>query len=114
VIYHYHVWKLSLHSESDLDKNYLYNFLAHKTQEIKDSGHGVSMIHMTKGKMEMVQVPVPPLAEQHRIVAKVDELMSVCDQLETQLTTTQTDSRRLLEAVLHEALAPATDEERAA
>ena len=114
VIYHYHVWKLSLHSESDLDKNYLYNFLAHKTQEIKDSGHGVSMIHMTKGKMEMVQVPVPPLAEQHRIVAKVDELMSVCDQLETQLTTTQTDSRRLLEAVLYEALAPATAQERAA
>ncbi len=32
--------------------------------------------------------------------------MALCDQLETQLTTTQTDSRRLLEAVLHEALAP--------
>ena len=44
-------------------------------------------------------------AEQHRIVAKVDELMAVSDQLEAQLTTTQTDSRRLLEAVLHDALA---------
>jgi hypothetical protein len=30
--------------------------------------------------------------------------MSGCDQLEAQLTTTQTESRRLLEAVLHEAL----------
>jgi type I restriction enzyme S subunit len=49
--------------------------------------------------------PLPPLAEQHRIVAKVDELMALCDQLEAQITTTQTDSRRLLEAVLHEALA---------
>ena len=39
--------------------------------------------------------------------------MAVCDQLEAQLTSTQTDSRRLLEAVLHEALAPATDEKRA-
>jgi len=46
-------------------------------------------------------------SEQHRIVDKVDELMAVCDQLEAQLTTTQTDSRRLLEAVLHEALTPA-------
>ena len=52
-------------------------------------------------------VPLPPLAEQQRIVAKVDELMVLCDRLEAQLTTTHTDSRRLLEAVLHEALAPA-------
>ncbi|MCE9552034.1 MAG: restriction endonuclease subunit S [Planctomycetes bacterium] len=48
----------------------------------------------------------PPLAEQHRIVAKVDELMALCDGLEAQLSTTHTDSRRLLEAVLQEALAP--------
>ncbi|MBK5968482.1 MULTISPECIES: restriction endonuclease subunit S [Thiorhodovibrio] len=59
-------------------------------------------------------VPLPPLAEQHRIVAKVDELMAICDQLEAQLDTTQTDSRRLLEAVLHEALASATAAELAA
>jgi type I restriction enzyme S subunit len=50
-------------------------------------------------------VPLPPLAEQHRIVAKVDELMALCDQLEAQLTTTQTDCRRLLESVLDAALA---------
>ena len=36
--------------------------------------------------------------------------MAVCDQLEANLTATQTDSRRLLEAVLHEALAPARRE----
>jgi len=49
-------------------------------------------------------IPLPPLAEQHRIVAKVDELMLLCDQLEAQLTTAETESRRLLDAVLHEAL----------
>jgi restriction endonuclease S subunit len=36
--------------------------------------------------------PLPPIVEQHRIVAKFDELMAVCDRLETQLTTTQTES----------------------
>ena len=48
--------------------------------------------------------PLPPLSEQQRIVAKVDELMTLCDRLEAQLTTTQTESHGLLEAVLHEAL----------
>jgi type I restriction enzyme S subunit len=51
-------------------------------------------------------VPLCPLAEQRRIVAKVEELMAVCDRLEAQLATAQSESRRLLEAVLHEALAP--------
>jgi type I restriction enzyme, S subunit len=54
--------------------------------------------------------PLPPLAEQHRIVAKVDELMTICDKLESQLTITERDNRRLLEAVLHEALSPALAE----
>ena len=49
-------------------------------------------------------VLLPPLAEQDRIVAKVEELMALCDRLEAQLTTAQTESRRLLEAVLHEAI----------
>ena len=49
-------------------------------------------------------IPVPPLTEQERIVAKVDELMALCDRLEAQLAITHTESRRLLEAALNEAL----------
>jgi len=56
-------------------------------------------------------VPLPPLAEQKRIVAKVDELMVVCDQLETNLTRADTTRQLLLEALLHEALAPAIERE---
>ncbi|MBK5205468.1 MAG: restriction endonuclease subunit S [Polaromonas sp.] len=56
--------------------------------------------------LNAVLIPLPPLAEQYRIVARVDSLMALCDQLEAQLTTTQTDSRRLLEAVLDAALIP--------
>jgi type I restriction enzyme S subunit len=51
--------------------------------------------------------PLPPLAEQHRIVAKVDELMALCDQLEARLTGGEQNRSRLLEAVLHNALEPA-------
>ena len=53
-------------------------------------------------------IPLPPLAEQHRIVAKVDELMALCDRLEASLTTSDQTRTRLLEATLAEALAPAS------
>jgi type I restriction enzyme, S subunit len=52
-------------------------------------------------------VPLPPLAEQHRIVAKVNELLALCDRLEAVLANNDTTKQRLLEALLHEALAPA-------
>jgi type I restriction enzyme S subunit len=61
---------------------------------------------MTKEKMELIQVPVPPLAEQKRIVAKVDELMALCDRLEASLTAREDARSRLLDALLHEALEP--------
>ena len=47
-----------------------------------------------------LSTPVPPLAEQHRIVAKVDELMALCDQLESRLVTAQIEAAHLLESVL--------------
>jgi restriction endonuclease S subunit len=51
-------------------------------------------------------VPLPPLAEQHRIAAKVDELIELCDRLETILTTGDATRYLLLNALLAEALAP--------
>lgn len=83
-IYHYHIWKLNLHSPANLNKHYIYNFLQEKTQELKAGGHGVSMVHMTKDSMEKTLTPLPPLAEQSRIVAKVEELMALCDRLESE------------------------------
>jgi type I restriction enzyme S subunit len=61
---------------------------------------------ISASNLKEVKIPLPPIAEQHRIVARVDELMALCDQLEAQLAATEADSRRLLEAVLHEVLAP--------
>lgn len=100
VIYHYHIWKMQLLSEEDLSKRYLYNYLLQKTREIKEAGHGISMVHMTKEKMEKLVVLLPPLAEQHRIVAKVDELMALCDQLEKSRTAREETRDRLTAASL--------------
>jgi type I restriction enzyme S subunit len=69
------------------------------------SGVSPSMKNVSRDVIMNLPFPLPPLAEQHRIVAKVDELMNLCDQLEAQLTATEADGRRLLEAVLRDALA---------
>jgi type I restriction enzyme S subunit len=70
---------------------------------------GVALTHFNTKSVATMPLPLPPLAEQQRIVAKVDELMALCDRLEAQLATAQTESRRLLEAVLNEALIPALE-----
>lgn len=54
--------------------------------------------------LESVRVPLPPLAEQSRIVAKVDELMALCDRLEATLTNAADTRRRALEALLSQSL----------
>ncbi|MFN3690518.1 MAG: restriction endonuclease subunit S, partial [Fimbriimonadales bacterium] len=67
---------------------------------------GTAQPKMNQAKMNGIPVAVPPLAEQHRIVAKVDDLMSLCDQLETNLTSADETRKRLLDALLAEALVP--------
>ena len=49
-------------------------------------------------------IPIPPLPEQRRIVAKVDELMEVCDRLEMSLAGDDDVLVRLFSALLHEIL----------
>ena len=50
-------------------------------------------------------VPIPPLAEQKRIVARVEELMRLCDALEAQLSQSRTLGAHLLDSTLHHLLA---------
>jgi len=52
-------------------------------------------------------VPLPPLVEQRRIVAKVDELIATCERLEASIASGGAHRQRLLDALLAEALAPA-------
>ena len=61
---------------------------------------------ISASNLKDVRFPLPPLAEQHRIVAKVDELMCLCDLLEASLTAAAATRRRLLDALLAEALVP--------
>lgn len=66
----------------------------------------LASINMTQ--LRSCPVPLPPLAEQRRIVAKVDELSALCDRLDATLASGETARSRLLDSLLHEALQPAS------
>ena len=76
------------------------------TAHVEASSVGVALTHFNTKSVATMPLALPPLAEQHRIVAKVDELMAQCDRLEASLTAASDTRRRLLDALLAEALAP--------
>ena len=59
-----------------------------------------------------VPMLVPPLAEQHRIVAKVDELMALCDRLEAAQAERERRRDRLVAASLNRLNEPSSIESR--
>ena len=70
-IFHYHIWRIiPLHG---VDKAFLFRLLEWITERVKAASHGVAMLHMTKAGIEAWEVSVPPLPEQRRIAAILDQ-----------------------------------------
>jgi len=67
---------------------------------------GLTAKGIKAAKLKPLPIPIPPLREQQRIAAKVDELMALCDQLEGSLSAEVEHRSRLLETMIHEALSP--------
>jgi type I restriction enzyme S subunit len=74
------------------------------TQIVPELRQQCGQANVNGSKLRNMLVPLPPLAEQHRIVAKVDELMSLCDQLENSINDNATKRKELREAMLYHAL----------
>ena len=48
---------------------------------VNNATYGMKMPRVSTGTMVNLLVPLPPLAEQKRIVAKIEELLALCDKL---------------------------------
>lgn len=77
--------------------------------ELIERAYGAGKPGLNLDNLRSLTISLPPSTEQHRIVAKVDELMSLCDQLEASLTRGENTRSRLLDALLHKALRPQHD-----
>lgn len=68
-----------------MDKLYLYYSLESLIKDFYKESHGSGMVHITKKKFEDIECFVPPFAEQQRIVAKIEELLSILDSIQKSL-----------------------------
>lgn len=70
--------------------------------QLRKMSAGTGQPNVNGQALGRLEIPLPPLAEQKRIVVKVDELMTLVDQLETQLATSSTTAANLLSALVAE------------
>lgn len=85
-----------------IDPFYAYRFFEHLSMsgQIEKYRKGVGISNMSGKALASIVFPLPPLAEQQRIVAKVDELMALCDQLEQQQEDSVRTHASLVETLL--------------
>ena len=89
-----------------VDSKYLHNYIKSIRPDWMRFAAGLRKAPNINGKIiKGMVIPLPPLAEQHRIVEKVDALMSLCDDLEAQIRKRQEVQAKLLEAVVAEMVA---------
>jgi type I restriction enzyme, S subunit len=87
--------------ESSRDiKHYIKYYFVKIYDEIRSIAEGAAQPNLNVGKIKETLIPLPPLAEQHRIVAKIDQLMAFCDHLEQKIDGTTSKRSALLNALL--------------
>jgi type I restriction enzyme S subunit len=67
-------------------------------------GTSSSMKNVSREQILSLPIALPPLAEQNRIVAKVDQLMTICDQLKTRLTQARQINEQLASTLVEQAV----------
>ena len=99
-----HIFKVEI-EEQYLDKRFVMYSFNHNLKDYIAKAHGTAgLAHITKGKFENSSFLLPPLPEQHRIVAKIEELFSDLDAGVEALKKVKAELKRYRQAVLKAAV----------
>ena len=82
-------------------QQYVNLYLWHVGKELLAAGKGTTFPSISYADLAGKPLPLPPLAEQHRIVAKVDELMGLIDRLEQHLVAKREYHEAFAAAAVH-------------
>ena len=98
---------MKLRISSELDTDYVYFTMSSVPSRdflrMRASGTSGTMPKINQQALKNLPVPVPPLAEQKRIVSKIKTLMTLCDALEQQIDAATGKQTALLDAVTAQA-----------
>jgi type I restriction enzyme S subunit len=93
--------------------DYIMCLLRHKQPEIRRLAYQMAgQPNIKLPTLQEMVIPLPPLAEQQAIVARVDSLMATIDALEAQVTERKEQAQLLMQAVLREAFAGGDESRR--
>jgi type I restriction enzyme S subunit len=90
-----------------LSKEFMYRYLVSQTgkSQIFRFDNGSAQPNLSANNVKLYVYPLPPLTEQHRIVAKIDELMVLCDQLKSRITDARQLQQKLADVLVEQAVA---------
>jgi len=86
------------------NKLLFYYFLSRKEQIYAELTKGGLQPFLSLKILNEIDFPLPPIAEQNRIIQKLDELMQYCNELEGSIKQSESQNEKLLQQVLREAL----------
>lgn len=91
-----------MHPFQGLEGRFLFSYLNSRPfiTFVESRQKGVAYPAISDGDLFQGVIPLPPLAEQKRIVAKIDQLMALCDSLEQQIGVLSTKQEQLLSSLV--------------
>lgn len=89
--------------EAGVSAEYVYSYLESVYEQTRRVGGGNNQPALNKSRVERMLVPLPPLAEQRRLCAESDRLLSVSSQVEQAVSAQLARATRLRQAVLKRA-----------
>lgn len=98
--------------DNNHNQQFILQVLRFKQESIKNEAYQMAgQPNIKIPTISNLLIPLPPLAEQERIVAKLEKLMKFCDDLEQNIKQSIEQAEMLLETALREALQPSEVEQ---